>query len=760
MFTVINLRSVVVICSAAFALVAAGCSKDPAVAKQEHFERAEQYVAEGKLPEAIIEYRNAVQIDPRFGQARYRLAEAYAQRGDSRAAFGEYVRAADLLDDVEVQIKAGSLLVLAGRYEDAKARADVALTKEPENTAALILRANAMAGLKDLDGAAKDMERAIAADPNRGLSYASLGAIELLRGNAAEAEAAYLRAVESSPRSAAAHVALGAFRLATGKPVEAEAAYQRAIEVEPDNPFALRALAGLYISSAQLAKAEPLVKRLVDASKDAGARLLLADIYNATNQIDAARAELQTLAAAKETATPAKLRLAAIEYTAGRTAEGHVLVDEVLKASPTDASAHVLKGRLLLLEKKVDDAIAQFQAGISANRSYDLAHFWLGAAYAGRSQMAEARQAFIETLKLTPTFVPAQVALSRITLRGGDADAALTLAQDAVRAAPRSIDARTALVWALAGKRDVARAQQELNVLVSALPNSPDVLVLQGALDMMRQNPASAEQAFAKALAVQPGSYEALAGMLQLQIARGDLAGAQARAQAAVTRTPDDAATLVLAARTHYAAQEFAKAEEALRKAIAADSSHLDAYALLGQLYVVQGRTDEAVREYDELAKRQSQPVAAHTVVGMLLQSQNKRGEAKARYQKVLELDPSAAVAANNLAWLQVEDGENLDLALQLAQTAKSRLPNSPEVSDTLGYIYYLKGLYPSAIDAFKVGVQKDPRNPMYQFRLGMAYAKSGQAQLARQSLDRALRLNPNFAGANEARQTLASLPM
>lgn len=757
--TVITARSAFVLCSAALALVVAGCSTDPAVAKQEHFARAEQYVIDGKLPEAVIEYRNAVQIDPRFGQARYRLAEAYALQGNTAAAFGEYVRAADLLDAAEVQLKAGSLLMLAGRYEDAKARADAVLAKQPDDTAALILRANAMAGLKDLDGAARDMERAIAADPNRGLSYASLGAIELLRGNTAEAEAAYLKAVESAPASAAAHLALGAYRMATGKAAEAEAAYTRAAEVEPENPFALRALAGLYLSSRQFAKAEPLVRRMAETSKETGARLILADIYTATNKPQQARVALDALAAEKGAFVPAKLRLAALDYTAGRTAEGHEHVDQVLKAHPNDAAALVLKGRLLLLEKSVEQAIGRFQAAIAANNQYDLAHFWLGAAYAGRGQTSEARQAFTETLKLSPSFVPAQVALSRLNLRTGDADAALALAQQATRTAPGSVDARTALVWALAGTKDVARAQQELNVLMSALPNAPDVLVLQGALDMMRKDPGAAEQSFAKALDVQPGSYEALAGMLQVQIARGDLAGAQARADAAVSRAPADAKTLVLAARTHVTAREFAKAEQALRKALEADPNHLDAYGLLGQLYIAQGRADAALREYDELSKRHTNPVSAHTVVGMLLQAQNRRAEAKARYQKALDLDPAAAVAANNLAWMQVEDGENLDVALRLAQTAKTRLPDSAEVSDTLGYIYYLKGLYPSAIGAFKLGVEKDPRNPLYQFRLGMAYAKSGQLALAKRTLDRALTLQPDFEGADEARQTVAAIP-
>ena len=38
-----------------------------------------------------------------------------------------------------------------------------------------------------------------------------------------------------------------------------------------------------------------------------------------------------------------------------------------------------------------------------------------------------------------------------------------------------------------------------------------------------------------------------------------------------------------------------------------------------------------------------------------------------------------------------------MDKALELAQTAYSKLPNSPEVGDTLGFIYYKKDLLPQA---------------------------------------------------------------
>src|SRR4029450_2234265 len=92
------------------------------------------------------------------------------------------------------------------------------------------------------------------------------------------------------------------------------------------------------------------------------------------------------------------------------------------------------------------------------------------------------------------------------------------------------------------------------------------------------------------------------------------------------------------------------------------------------------------------------QSAAAHTAAAMILQLQNKPQEALKRYQKAGELNPNAAAAAHNLAYPYAQNNSNLDVALQLAQTAKAQVPNHPDVNDTLGWIYTLKGLPTLAI--------------------------------------------------------------
>src|SRR5262245_20050865 len=138
-------RSQSLIFSLTIALAAAtGCSS-PEMQKRRHFERGNAYAAAKRDQFAVVEYANAVRLDPKFGEARLKLAETYERMNNLRAAAPEFIRAADALpDNRDVQIKATRILLLGGRFEDAKARATRLLTKNPKDVDALLLRANAL----------------------------------------------------------------------------------------------------------------------------------------------------------------------------------------------------------------------------------------------------------------------------------------------------------------------------------------------------------------------------------------------------------------------------------------------------------------------------------------------------------------------------------------------------------------------------------------------------------------------------------------
>jgi Flp pilus assembly protein TadD len=145
-------------------------------------------------------------------------------------------------------------------------------------------------------------------------------------------------------------------------------------------------------------------------------------------------------------------------------------------------------------------------------------------------------------------------------------------------------------------------------------------------------------------------------------------------------------------------------------------------------------------------------------LLAVLYEGKGEIAKAQQAYEKTLALNPRFAPAANNLAWLYSEHGGDKDKALQLAQTAKEIAPEDPNISDTLGWILYQRGVYQRAASLLKESAAKLPENPVIQYHLGMASLKVGDKDGARRALTVALNSPATFAGKDEARRALSEL--
>jgi Flp pilus assembly protein TadD len=145
--------------------------------------------------------------------------------------------------------------------------------------------------------------------------------------------------------------------------------------------------------------------------------------------------------------------------------------------------------------------------------------------------------------------------------------------------------------------------------------------------------------------------------------------------------------------------------------------------------------------------------------LALALDTAGRKPEAQTAYDQAVKLDPQNAYALNNLAFLIADSGGgDLDQALTYAQRAKQVMPNLPEVSDTLGWIYLKKNMSDSAMDIFQELVEKMPQNATYRYHLGMAYAQKGDKVKALRELQQALRIGPGKDEVNHIRDLINKL--
>jgi len=741
-------------CIAVITLLWVGaCTRDPQAKAQKYVARGDAYMAKHDTRRGLIEYKRAVQARPEWAEAHYKLAKAYERQDDAINAYREYARTGDLdLSNTDAQVKAGMFLLAAGEFEAARKRAELALTNAPGNATANILMGNALAGLNETEKAMKQIEQAISLDPSYAPAWTALGAVQFRAGTRAEAAAAFQKAVDLAPRSVDARLALANYEWASGDTSAAERTLKAALTIENKNSDIHRSLALLYLSTRRLAEAEPHFKALTD---EPGGQLALADYYTGTGNRDKALAVLRAVESGSEKidARAATLRIAAIEYSLGHKPQAYSIVDRAIQESPKFAEARIARARMLLMDSKPDEAGREAQEAVKLAAGSVAAQYTLGLTALARNDHSAAEAAFESVLKLNPRAAAARLQLARLQFARGETAAALESAEEVSRERPDDIDAAVLMSRSLRAQGNLARAEKELTARMSRNPKAVPLHVERGWLALQSNQLPAARKSFEDAARLAPDAYDPLVGLVTLDIAQRDTAAARARVAARQQQSPSDARLKILSAQVALAAGQNAEAEQTLRAVVTADPSQLDAYDLLGRIAMANGHLDRALSEYQALADRSPAPAGALTLVGMIREARGDRDGAQQQYERVVSLDPNAGVAANNLAWIYAEDGR-LEEALKLATVAQAQLKR-PEAEDTLGWVYYRKGLVQHAIGAFERAANKSPNNPVYQYHLGLAQMKQGNDAQGRASLKRALALKSDFNGADDARKAL-----
>jgi cytochrome c-type biogenesis protein CcmH/NrfG len=81
---------------------------------------------------AGLEFKNTLQIDPKFPDGYYMLGMTQLMRGDLPHADGSFNKAVELEPDhLQAQIQLGKILVAAGKRDEAMEKAEHVLKKEP-----------------------------------------------------------------------------------------------------------------------------------------------------------------------------------------------------------------------------------------------------------------------------------------------------------------------------------------------------------------------------------------------------------------------------------------------------------------------------------------------------------------------------------------------------------------------------------------------------------------------------------------------------
>jgi tetratricopeptide (TPR) repeat protein len=748
---------------ASLALVSAvGCHRDPNVRKQKYLESGKRYEASGKYKEAAIQFSNALKIDKGFAPAYYELAKTELQMGSVMPAYQALMRTVDLdPSNVAARITLGNMLLAGRATARAEDQAKAVLAINPNNADAYALLAGVAQKKSDNAEARKDMQRAIALDPNRSAFHSGMALLEAgTPDDEGNAEQELQKAASLDPKSATPHLLLAALFEKKNDMQGAEQQFLQAIAIAPKNLQARVSLAGLYLHVGDKAKAEQTLLQAVqnDTANEAASQVLL-EFYGKTGQLDRAETVFADLSSKNPKSFAIKITYARILFDKKDYAKSKTVADQLAKTDAGNPQVQTLNALLLLNTGKIDDALALLKKAVKDNPNSAEMQLLLGRVAAIKGDLATAETSYRQASTLSPGNLQAETGLADIAIRRNDVPMLSEVADKTIQAHP---DYSQAYLWrgtAEGTRKEYDKAEADFQAVLKTNPDNPVVYIELAQLRLVQGHIPDGIAMLEKALEKDPNSSRAL-GMLAsyMLAAKQPPAKVIARVQAQIAKQPQNGDFYAELAYLQLKTNDFKGALDNSHKAMQMNPASPLAAQTYTQAEVNLGDLDSALSTWQNWTN--SHPGDAHAiqVLGSLEAAKGDDEKAMDTFKKALQLDPNNGVAANDLAYLMVENGENVDVALTLAQTARRVLPDNADTADTLAWVYYYKENYTAARDLLESSVKTYPDSAPIHLHLGLTYSKLNDKTDAIAQLKKAASLAPNGKVGKDAAAELAKL--
>ncbi len=789
-----RLTSVVLIVTV---LAVAACG-GPEERKAKHRLRAQEYFQDGNFPKARVALRNVLKIDPKDAEAYFLYAQVEEKERNWRNAFANYMRTVELAPQhVRAQLRLAKFYLEARMSEKVTEIADKVLALDPENVEAKSMRIAVRAVNGSLDEAIAHAETLTASHPANSDAGLLLASLYVARHREGEAETVLRRALEQHPTDLDLLDGLASVLTKQDRPDQAEALYLKLVELEPKVYEQRVKLVKFYDERQEYGKAEAILREAVRLEPDSETRhLTLAEYLTVRGRGQEAEAALREAArqlphatkisfalgkfyedqgrpdqarsvyeAVREdnkkepVALEAKVKLAALEWAAGKETEAERQLQEVLRDNPRSMEGLLLQGKLALKRGNGKDAVLALRSVLKDQPELIEGHLLLARAHLLAGDTLLARESVDRALALNPSMTEAQLMAATLDASTGRLPDAKQRVDAVLTREPQNLQALSLLLRLQMARQEWTNTDQTLGRLRGAGLGEAAAAMAEGQLLQAQQQRDKAAAAYERALALAPAAPEPLIALVQLDRAQGNLAAAQSRLER-----------------------------------VLADDRHPYAHGLLGELLLTKGDLPGAEAQFltaarvnpkwslpwfhlatIRMAAKQKTEAQALLKQGlganpdsaelrlMLATSLTETGEvdaAIAEYETILKISPQAVLAANNLAALLVDrrgDARSLERALTLCRDFERAAPN-PFFLDTLGWVHLKLGHRDEAVRVMKLAVEKAPAHPVLNFHLGSAYLQNGRRDEAKAHLQRALSAGEPFVGIDEARQLLAQL--
>jgi tetratricopeptide (TPR) repeat protein len=778
-----------------FSLMLGGCQNKEARVSG-YLASGNQYLAEENFSAAKIQFSNVIQLDPYNMPALEALGGLYEKDNQT----SELYRTLQTIlqvdgDNLEARLRLVKLLAYEGDLDKALAESDKILTMAPDMVDALVVRAGVLFRVGREAEAVAQSERVLNLDA--GNTHASFMLAHSLSIQNQHPKAIELlnTALAQHPQEKLLYLLKIKVLNSAGRSDETISLFKTLLDREPAD-FALnQAFANQYVALGDAENAEKLLRDFADREKTPEAHLMLvryllehkkavnaeeqlntyiqafplqsalqfalAELYLNSNRRETAKALLNKLAGLSKVSDQllANNLLAKIAALDGDFSTETALYQQVLVADSRNVEAILGLARQSLRQKNFEKAINDLQSVLVFAADNPDLQLVLAQAYELDSQLSLAHDHFLKSVRQSGGAEKFVAEYARFLVKTGEWQAAEKVL-DSYSGGHANDTWRLGLMAQVKlrlGKWEEAQSYaarlEQLGVDQTLISQ------LQGAAYTGMGKYEQSLVFFEKVALTNAGQFRPMASLVGAYLRAGKRSEAEGFLKNTLELQPENVFAQVLTGVLYEYHGELGSAEMAYRRALEMDPGFKEVYRRLLAILVKQDKLQEGVALLRRAQEQLAEPVGSLAVSeAVLLQQLGRMGEAKNIYRKIIQANPNADIAYNNLASLLLM-GDDADKREARKMAERFRSSDVPHFQDTLGWIYLntnnkIDGLY---LLEKAAKVLKD--NAEVRYHLGMAYLANERKIEARRELEYAvLHSGQTFVEFDLAKSALASL--
>lgn len=772
--------------------------------KEKYLEKAISYLEQDNFDKARIEFKNVLQIDPKFAEAYYYMGLMDEKKNEPREAFGRYKKANELdPEDIRPKIKLAEIYAVIGTdeyFDKAAVFIKDILAKDPNNNKAKLIEQQinykkgnekeaisiieklveadsqlenginllSMAYYADgkVDEAIAMMDKGIAANPDNFELRTKKVRILYKEERFGEAEKELIDIKNQDKTNFSSVISLSSFYAKREQLDKAEKVLRDSVQEAPNEVKRALTLVQFLVIQKGMGDAITELDRLIaEKPEEVQYKFALAKVHKSSNKIDEAKTLYKEIIANAPTdvdVVHGKNLLAEILIKEANIEGARSLLDEVLKEYPSNTDALILAGSIDLSEKNYEAVVNSYRTilknepdNAEVAKKMAQAHIALNEHELAESVLKKGTE--VHRAKVGAFLNYAGYLYAYKT--HADVKKLLERAQSVYK---DNFDLQQMSLKLYSDNNDKAGIKRVLDDMASSHPNKADVFINRGQYYFALKQYDQAIVEFEKAIERSRNPEDLLKSIQKktgVLLAKNDLKGAKSFLETRISVNSKDLLSMYVLGNVHMTQKEFSKAKKSYELAIEVNNQWPDPYISLAALHKHENNINKAISLLEDAVKLTDGNVLLSSTLASYFEMSKDFEKAASVYENILIKEPVNALALNNLAVILLDHMTapgSEDKALGLAK--KLNTSTNLAFKDTLGWAYAKSGDNANAVLLLREVVEKMPKIAEFRYHLGYALYHMGDKEAAKENLQVALSSGKDFAGKDNASSLLNSI--